>query len=100
MANLLTGGEMVPNELRQAVAKLYLSRYKRIILWGTGINPVPVKFDSLYTDMSWVKVNRASEVMEGDLCHYTDMLVRNTVLSIYYIPMSSYSGDLVLDMAM
>ena len=68
---------MIPDELRKAVAELYLSQYKRIILWGSGINPVPVQFDALYTDMSWVKVNRSEEVMESnDLEHYTDMFVR------------------------
>ena len=68
---------MIPDELRQAVAELYLSRYKRIILWGSGINPVPVQFDALYTDMIWVKVNRSEDVMEiKDLEHYTDMFVR------------------------
>ena len=67
---------MIPDELRKAVAELYLSRYKRIILWGSGINPAPVQFDALYTDMSWVKVNRAKEAMESsDLKHYTDMFV-------------------------
>ena len=67
---------MIPDELRKAVAELYLSRYKRIILWGSGINPAPVQFDALYTDMSWVKVNRAEEAMESsDLKHYTDMFV-------------------------
>ena len=34
---------MIPDELRKAVAEFYLSRYKRIILWGSGINPVPVQ---------------------------------------------------------
>ena len=67
---------MIPDDLRKAVAELYLSRYKRIILWGSGINPVPVQFDALYTDMCWVKVNRSEEVMESsDLEHYTDMFV-------------------------
>ena len=68
---------MIPHELRKAVAELYLSQYKKIILWGSGINPTPVKFDALYTEMSWVKVNRQEEVMEkNDLEHYTDMFVR------------------------
>ena len=68
---------MIPDELRKVVAELYLSRYKKIILWGSGINPVNVKFDALYTEMSWVKVNRSEEVMEKDLDHYTDMFVRH-----------------------
>ena len=68
---------MIPDELRKAVAELYLSRYKRIILWGSGINPVPVQFDALYTDMSWVKVDRSEEIMErDDLKNYWDMFVR------------------------
>ena len=68
---------MIPDELRKAVAQLYLSQYKRIILWGSGINPVPVQFDALYTDMSWVKVNRSEEIMErDDLKNYWDMFVR------------------------
>ena len=72
---------MIPDELRMAVAELYLSRYKRIILWGSGINPVPAQFDALYTDMSWVKVNRSEDVMENnDLEHYTDMFVRYKTL--------------------
>ena len=68
---------MIPDELRKTVAELYLSRYKRIILWGSGINPVQAQFDALYTDMSWVKVNRSEEVMErDDLKNYWDMFVR------------------------
>ena len=68
---------MIPDELRKTVAEMYLSRYKRIILWGSGINPVPVQFDALYTDMSWVKVDRSREVMErDDLNNYWDMFVR------------------------
>ena len=68
---------MIPDELRKAVAELYLSRYKRIILWGSGINPVQAQFDALYTDMSWVKVDRSEEIMErDDLKNYWDMFVR------------------------
>ena len=68
---------MIPDELRKTVAELYLSRYKRIILWGSGINPVQAQFDALYTDMSWVKVDRSEEVMErDDLKNYWDMFVR------------------------
>ena len=68
---------MIPDELRNAVAELYLSRYKRIILWGSGINPVCAQFDALYTDMSWVKIDRSEEIMErDDLKNYWDMFVR------------------------
>ena len=68
---------MIPDELRKAIAELYLTRYKRIILWGSGINPLPVQFDALYTELSWVKVHRLAEDMErDDLKHYWDMFVR------------------------
>ena len=76
---IITGEHMnqIPDELRKAVAELYLSRYKRIILWGSGINPVSVQFDALYTDMSWVNVSRSENVMESsDLEHYTDIFVK------------------------
>ena len=66
----------IPSDLREQVADLYLSRYKKIILWGTGFDPTADKFDALYTDMSWVKVDRKTSNMEQeDLTHYTDMLV-------------------------
>ena len=68
---------MIPDELRKAVAELYLSRYKRIILWGSGINPVRAQFDALYTEMSWVKIDRSEAIMErDDLKNYWDMFVR------------------------
>ena len=67
----------IPSKLREQVADLYLSRYKKIILWGTGFDPTSDKFDALYTDMSWVKVDRKTSNMEQeDLSHYTDMLVK------------------------
>ena len=54
-----------------------MSRYRNIVLWGTGINPAPVKFDSLYTDMQYVRIHRAASEQEGKgLQHYTEMLVR------------------------
>ena len=34
---------MIPDELRKAVVELYQSRCKRMILWGSGINPVPIQ---------------------------------------------------------
>ena len=62
--------------LRIALASHYLSRYKKIILWGSGINPASVDFDSLYTDMEYVKIERAASVQEcQDIKHYTNMLV-------------------------
>ena len=67
---------MIPDELRKALADFYVTDEKKIILWGSGINPAAVKFDALYTEMSWVKFNRSEEVMESnDLEHYTDMFV-------------------------
>ena len=66
---------MIPDELRKAVAELYLSRYKRIILWGSGINPLSVQFDPLYAEMNWVKGDR-EDMERNDLKHYTDMFVR------------------------
>ena len=81
----------IPAKLREEVADLYLSRYKNIIHWGTGFNPTSDKFDSLYTDMTWVKVNRNNQDLEHeDLLHYTDMLV-NTLL-IHYILYLTYSN--------
>ena len=66
----------IPSKLRKEVADLYLSRYRKIILWGTDVNTVTESFDALYTDMSWVKVNRGLQVTEQeDLKHYLDMLV-------------------------
>ena len=63
--------------LRLKLAAYYLSRYRNIVLWGTGINPAPVKFDSLYTDMQYVRIHRAASDREGNnLKHYTEMLVR------------------------
>ena len=67
----------IPSGLRIALASHYLSRYRNIVLWGSGINPAPVKFDSLYTGMQYVRIHRAASVQEGnDLQHYTEMLVR------------------------
>ena len=66
----------IPSKLRKEVADLYLSRYRKIILWGTDVNTVAESFDALYTDMSWVKVKRGLQVTEQeDLKHYLDMLV-------------------------
>ena len=70
----------IPEELRTKVANLYLSRYKKIILWGTGVNPTATDFDSVYTDMTWLKVNRDAAVMEqSDLSHYTDLFVNKSL---------------------
>ena len=66
----------IPKDLRTKVANLYLSKYKKIILWGTGVNPTATDFDAVYTDMTWLKVNREVAVMEqSDLSHYTDLFV-------------------------
>ena len=81
----------IPAKLREEVADLYLSRYKNIIHWGTGFNPTSDKFDSLYTDMTWVKVNRNNQDLEHeDLLHYTDMLVN--ILLIHFILYLNYSN--------
>ena len=65
-----------PNMLRKDVAGLYLSRYKKMVLWGTDINTTAEKFDALYTDMSWLKVSRgAKDIEQQNLTHYLDMLV-------------------------
>ena len=69
----------IPGELRIKVANMYLSRYKKIILWGTGVNPTATDFDSVYTDMTWLKVNRDAAVMgQSDLSHYTDLFVNKS----------------------
>ena len=74
----------IPSGLRIALASHYLSRYKKIILWGSGVNPAPVEIDALYTDMEYVKVKRAASVQEQqELTHYTDMLVRETQIYKY-----------------
>ena len=74
------GTGSIPTNLREDVADLYLSRYKKIILWGTGFDPTSEKFDALYTDMTWVKVDRKSQDLEHeDLQHYTDMLVNQCI---------------------
>ena len=68
--------DSIPSGLRIALASQYLSSYKKIVLWGSGINPAPVDFDSLYTDMQYVRIHRAAKDQEGrDLNHYSDMLV-------------------------
>ena len=70
--------DSIPSGLRIALANHYLSRYRNIVLWGSGVNPAPVKFDSLYTDMQYVRIHRAASDQEGlDLNHYTEMLVRH-----------------------
>ena len=67
----------IQSGLRIALASHYLSRYKKIILWGSGVNPASIEFDALYTNMQYVKVKRAASVQEcQQLTHYTDMLVR------------------------
>ena len=69
--------DSIPSGLRIALASHYLSRYKKIILWGSGINPASVEIEALYTDMQYVRIHRAATHQEGlDLNHYTDMLVR------------------------
>ena len=51
-----------------------------MILWGTGFDLTSEKFDALYTDMTWVKVDRKSQDLEHeDLQHYTDMLVKEWI---------------------
>ena len=72
--------ELVHLELRNTLADVYLSRYKRIILWGSGINPVPAQFDSLYTEMTWV--NNTIEAERTEMEHYTDAVVRKK-LSVF-----------------
>ena len=68
--------DSIPSGLRIALASHYLTRYKKIVLWGSGINPVPAEFDALYTDMQYVRIHRAASHLEGDsLDHYTNMLV-------------------------
>ena len=70
----------IPSGLRIALASHYLSRYKNIVLWGSGVNPAPAKFDSLYTDMQYVRINRAAGDQEGNkLKHYTEMLVSKKI---------------------
>ena len=69
--------DTIPSGLRIALASHYLSTYKRIILWGSGTKRAFVKFDSLYTDMEYVKIHRTPNHQETqDLKHYTEMLVR------------------------
>ena len=76
--------DQIPSGLRIALASYYLSRYKKIVLWGSGVNPAPVEFDALYTDMEYVKIKRAASVQEHqELTHYTDMLVREVQLYKY-----------------
>ena len=66
----------IPTGLRIALASHYLRQYRNIILWGTGINRTPVKFDALYTDLQYVQIHRSASDLEGrDLNHYTEMLV-------------------------
>ena len=76
----------IPSGLRIALASHYLSRYKKIVLWGSGINPASVEIEALYTDMQYVRIHRAATHQEGrDLNHYTDMLVRETILNIFAV---------------
>ena len=79
-ANSIVESAGIPKDLRTKVANLYLSRYKKIILWGTGVNPTATDFDSVYTHMTWLKVNRDAAVMEkSDLSHYTDLFVNESL---------------------
>ena len=74
--------DTIPSGLRIALASHYLSRYKKIILWGSGTKRASVKFDSLYTDMEYVKIHRAPNHLEThDLKHYTEMLVREFIVT-------------------
>ena len=53
------------------LARHYLAKYRHIILWGTGINPENVKFDAIYTDLTW---KERKDQKQKVLTHYTDML--------------------------
>ena len=76
----------IPSGLRIALASHYLSRYKKIVLWGSGINPASVEIEALYTDMQYVRIHRAATYQEGrDLNHYTEMLVRETILKTFQL---------------
>ena len=69
--------DAIPSGLRIALASHYLSRYKRIILWGSGTERTSVNFDALYTDMEYVKIHRTLNLQKThDLKHYTEILVR------------------------
>ena len=81
----------IPEDLRTKVADLYLSRYKKIILWGTGVNPTATDFDSVYTDMTWLKVNREAAAMEQtDLSHYTELFVNKSFSDVTYVTLTVF----------